>query len=562
MFSLSSVPLILFSLFIVYYHLLFGLNFKLTYSQFIFDFFIKLTLNEPLPSTYYLFWVNLNYLPSFFFLFSWFILLLLIKNKENCIILFISLLLLIYLVELGDFLMFNTHGNYTEVTSHFFNNLLTNELNKYHPPIFYTSVIFFTYFTYQTLLRSIVTNTFNISYVLQTTSFMWLKIIGVNLLALALGSWWALQEGTWGGWWNWDPSETLGLLVTLSTLLILHYPMYLGLLLKLKHLQQLTWYLFALTYFFIQLNFEIVSHNFNFKPFFFFNSNTFLIQMVTIISLITILKPMLLKQHFKYLLNSYNLLFNKILPINWFENYGFLTTLSLFYLVVVLSLMPTLNYFIWNFFKFSVVYQYHQIFFCIWLIYLIVFSRFIKLIFVSGRPFCIFLLGYVNTVYFFSYLKGGRIFTLHFFLLVVIVINYVTTYSDFLIWIWGGLNTNFIGFPYGVGKMKYSLLVTNGGLIDQISFVENTYHKYINSWNVSGFTNHFEIGDFLLLLYHSNLFNLYYTSKDYFFTGILIELHNLNQLLLVSIFFFIYLYKNWGKKQIISKFTCPKFYFF
>lgn len=36
-------------------------------------------------------------------------------------------------------------------------------------------------------------------------------------LTLALGGWWAFQEFTWGGWWNWDSVETpvLGLLIYL-----------------------------------------------------------------------------------------------------------------------------------------------------------------------------------------------------------------------------------------------------------------------------------------------------------------------------------------------------------
>ena len=135
-------------------------------------------------------------------------------------------------------------------------------------------------------------------------------------------------------------------------------------------------------------------------------------------------------------------------------------------------------------------------------------------------------------------------------------------YNDFLIWVWSGLKTNFIYFSYGLAKIKYSLLVLNGGSIDQISFVEDISHKYIASWSVAGFTNQFEIGDFLLLLFHSNLFNLYYTSKDYFSTGILMELHNLNQLLFVLIFLFIYFYKNWGTSQNVFQFVLPTLYYF
>ena len=100
------------------------------------------------------------------------IFLLLLKTKENLPTIFILVILICYLVEVEEFLIFNIHTNYAEITSYFFNNLLTNELNKYHPPIFYTSVIFFTFFTYQTTLKNIVTTVFNTSYILKTTTCM------------------------------------------------------------------------------------------------------------------------------------------------------------------------------------------------------------------------------------------------------------------------------------------------------------------------------------------------------------------------------------------------------
>jgi hypothetical protein len=49
-----------------------------------------------------------------------------------------------YVVELEDFIFFNTLTNFSNPQTQLFNNLLTNLLNKYHPAIFYTSVICFT----------------------------------------------------------------------------------------------------------------------------------------------------------------------------------------------------------------------------------------------------------------------------------------------------------------------------------------------------------------------------------------------------------------------------------
>ena len=78
---------------------------------------------------------------------------------------------------------------------------------------------------------------------------------------LYLGSWWALQEGSWGGWWNWDPSEVFGLVITYFYLIIVHNSSTIKFYYSLKILRILfTTYL--VIYFLIQLNFGLVSHNF------------------------------------------------------------------------------------------------------------------------------------------------------------------------------------------------------------------------------------------------------------------------------------------------------------
>ena len=41
-------------------------------------------------------------------------------------------------------------------------------------------------------------------------------------ITLYFGGWWALQEGSWGGWWNWDASEVLGLITLLYLILAVH----------------------------------------------------------------------------------------------------------------------------------------------------------------------------------------------------------------------------------------------------------------------------------------------------------------------------------------------------
>jgi len=102
------------------------------------------------------------------------------------------------------------------------NLLLTNSLNKYHPGLFFLSVLglftainsqFFNFYQTRTFC-------FNYAALLLPTSVTYFTLL--NIIALVLGSWWAFQEGTWGGWWNWDASEVLGLLVGVFGVLMLH----------------------------------------------------------------------------------------------------------------------------------------------------------------------------------------------------------------------------------------------------------------------------------------------------------------------------------------------------
>jgi hypothetical protein len=41
------------------------------------------------------------------------------------------------------------------------------------------------------------------------------NLIFITILSLVLGGWWAFQEFTWGGWWNWDSVESPVLLLIL-----------------------------------------------------------------------------------------------------------------------------------------------------------------------------------------------------------------------------------------------------------------------------------------------------------------------------------------------------------
>lgn len=89
-----------------------------------------------------MFWVNLSYLPIFFF--TLFIVFYIFTHKHGFIKLTASLILLliIYSCELKDFIFLNNFLLVSDFSSHLINTLLTNLLNKYHPLLFYISVIY------------------------------------------------------------------------------------------------------------------------------------------------------------------------------------------------------------------------------------------------------------------------------------------------------------------------------------------------------------------------------------------------------------------------------------
>lgn len=205
------------------------------------------------------YWTSFTYLPTFFF----YVTLVVFLFKLNRYLIVIVHLFVIYNVEVFDFLVGNYFMFNINITYSNFNLLLVNNLNKYHPFIYYISVIFMSLSVITLLTRPFAKKVIfsNANLVSNIYLYFYLSLV-VNIIALFLGSWWALQEGTWGGWWNWDPSEVFGLIVTLTNLLYIHQKnSYLNNTLNATKFT-LILSIFIFVYFFIQLNFDLVSHNF------------------------------------------------------------------------------------------------------------------------------------------------------------------------------------------------------------------------------------------------------------------------------------------------------------
>lgn len=317
------------------------------------DITTRLNPNDSYISMYYFWWTNLTYLPTFFFLVFSLLIWHSVRKLSSSGLILVCLFLSIHATELADYLALNSTEVGVIYGTYGLNPLLSNIMNRYHPLMFYISVSIFAL----TVFYVLVINSSRRFYFLPQKSlnnaqtYGWTAIL-LNLIALWMGSWWALQEGTWGGWWNWDPSETFGLLVTLGLLTTLHSSLRLSVIPRLVNKALFNLLLFLITYFFIQLNFDLVSHNFGSKFFFFFNNNLFFLEMSQLIlSTFVFLACSSYSNRFlstyKVTTHAPNLKSKQALAV------GLIAPL-LVTLLVVWSLRPLLNYFLWNFFDLNI----------------------------------------------------------------------------------------------------------------------------------------------------------------------------------------------------------------
>jgi cytochrome c biogenesis factor len=295
------------------------------------------------------FWTSFQYLPLFFSV--WFFIFWLLSNLQSYPLpVLLNLLLLFgYTFESFDTLVLSYHADCFDLDNSFVNLLLSNNLNKYHPYLFYMSVALGGGLVLSGFLNRFNFLTFALNSAIRYYRRYSTVTLILNLTSLFMGSWWALQEGTWGGWWNWDASEVLGLLVTVGVLAHLHTIYSVISTTQVQDKLILFSFITLLGYAFIQLNFDLVSHNFGSKFFFFFNNNLFLLELmlVTLFRLwLSTLKTYTLQSHVTSLfpLSGHS---NQFLVEGWW-----LVLASFLVLTGLLgsSFLPLLNYFIWSYF--------------------------------------------------------------------------------------------------------------------------------------------------------------------------------------------------------------------
>ena len=184
------------------------------------DYFTRFNFHDHILNLVYFYWTNFWFVLPFIGVIGAIFLITSI-TKLSWLLLIYVIIGHYYLLSLPQYTVFNSTGWFTNFHSENVNPLLTNSINKYHPLIFYIGATI--------MLKLVVhrTTTFKEfrSFMIVTHKSTW-ESIPIYLkwvtLTLVLGGWWALQEGSWGGWWNWDPSETFGLFLMISYLFLLH----------------------------------------------------------------------------------------------------------------------------------------------------------------------------------------------------------------------------------------------------------------------------------------------------------------------------------------------------
>lgn len=446
-----------------------------------------------------------------------------------------------YSFEVSDFLILNLHTQIIDLNVTDINLLLSNNLNKYHPYIFYVSSILFL-LVIIIILQYLISCHFQFSpnSVVKRITLLSNSSLIINTFALFLGSYWALQEGTWGGWWNWDPSEVFGLLFFTSLVLLLHSNISHVYLLQIFYKFFMYASVIVFAYFLIQLNFDLVSHNFGTKFFYFFNNNLFLLESV-ILSVLSYI----------YFVGGVNSLFYKstILILETiavqvrilFQSYLVLLY-TLTFILIFFSFVPMINYFVWyditiNYYDLVI---YFNLSLLLFLLLLTATYRFRGVLFFSpvllalSLHFNSFLLCIPFLIIFAT--KFTNIF--HMFLTLTLISNTLSHFLDFISFsISSECDGVYVDNLYISNPIPY--YNCDNFFIESVNLLYSASGHFYFDWNIMYQSNSFNNHPSLLLFNNLNFFNFYTTIRGWLTTYSFIEINYLNNLYDVFVLLFV-----------------------
>lgn len=201
----------------------FSLNTLLSYYSDVLDVLTRLPLNNNYITTLYYTW-TLNWWSSVItWLLLTYLLTCILGTLQNGYFILYVIGSMLFLLNTITYWLVNTLDSLAGDNSNHFNQLLVSPLNHYHPNLF-LSLLTLTYlilflifiFSYQKFLFGYR------NYILIKLIPILKKTLPVSLFTTFLGSWWAFQEGSWGGWWNWDLSEVLSLVICFLFTYLVH----------------------------------------------------------------------------------------------------------------------------------------------------------------------------------------------------------------------------------------------------------------------------------------------------------------------------------------------------
>jgi hypothetical protein len=477
--------------------------------------------NLPFIATYQFWWTSLTYLSLFFMLLLVAVILSLGVTISYPVLLLTFWCVCLYSTETLDYSPLSFSHAASMYSNFGSNQLLSNALNKYHPFVLYLSFTL-ALFTYSLRVLSWQTaSTFCVS----TLNRLWTKarwvVILINLLALWMGSWWALQEGTWGGWWNWDSSEVFGLGVTFAFLTLTHSisrpSTDVFFCVKFHALVVIV----LCSYVFMQINFELVSHNFGSKFFFFFNNNLFFLEIVSV-SLVTLLllsRLLSLRKNLEVLDSSQQ---RSIIQFSTRS----LTTLipSLVALVwVAWSFRPLMSHFLWKFFEINALnsegtIQLWHVLTLLFLFILLTPKSYLDVwapvVLLVHAPIWLLALVSVNPT-------KLRFTLLHFTLLLFTTLNTLLVNSTLFSWL-SVAPYSYLTLETQIEFQAAPLWVLDTGVVEIINPWRSAGNFTSTDWNQFSATNAPALNFFSLELSHSTSRNLYILGESY--SNVLLDL--------------------------------------
>jgi hypothetical protein len=369
------------------------------------------------------------------------------------------------------------------------------------------------------------------------------KLFKINLVALTMGGVWAFQEASWGGFWNWDSSETFGLLFLLTSLYLTHTRLTILRFYELTSILLIYTFSITIVYCFIQLNFDLVSHNFGAKFFYFFNNSLFY-EGVIIFNFLT-----LTSFGFRWwmqvtLTKTLTCLVpNRYVQIN--NNYLYITVVWVLLLMMMLySCSQLLNYFLFNLlhinlfnFLFSLEY---------WVTFLLTILHFL---FAQSSRTLITTYTYIisntlnPTLIFILQLPWNlNIFKiLHNLLILLLLINMSGYYMNFIIWFFK--QSQFFLILDNIILSQESLLITCDALFVNISSVLSNTYTIFNWWNLLFQYHSVSSTSLFVLITNTGCFSLYQLTFGWVNSFIFINTPYVNHLFILTMLT-LWLYNN------------------